>query len=237
MSGPRSIFHDISRNEALNINKVTVQILISKLIDSNVITVKKTKLDQKSLFLTKDTTAIPTEDNTVSISLKDGCQDAAPADPNYFDLSVTKPKDSGNTKSNPTSNHNFVSLELFNTFYGDYIEYKHYVNDVIQNISSNKELGNSFKDETKSQQNKTKLLPQETQTLKNENKDLKEENKSHLKIIELLSAGHDSDNPLRNYRNYNLDLHNKSRLFYLLKLIYMEFSKNGVQATTYRSET
>ena len=128
-------------------------------------------------------------------------------------------------------------MELFNTFYDDYIEYKHYVNDVIQNISSNKELGNSFKDETKSQQSKTKLLPQETQTLKNENKDLKEENKSHLKIIELLSAGHDSDNPLRNYRNYNLDLHNKSRLFYLLKLIYMEFSKNGVQATTYRSET
>ena len=40
--------------------------------------------------------------------------------------------------------------------------------------------------------------------MKNENKDLKEENKSHLKIIELLSAGHDSDIPLRNYSNYNL---------------------------------
>ena len=46
-------------------------------------------------------------------------------------------------------------------------------------------------------------MQQEIQTLKNENKDLKEENKSHLKIIELLSAGHDSDNPLRNHRNYN----------------------------------
>ena len=39
--------------------------------------------------------------------------------------------------------------------------------------------------------------------MKNENKDLKGENKSHLKIIELLSAGHDSDIPLRNYGNYN----------------------------------
>ena len=46
-------------------------------------------------------------------------------------------------------------------------------------------------------------MQQEIQTLKNENKDLKDENKSYLKIIELLSAGHDSDNPLRNYRNNN----------------------------------
>ena len=94
-------------------------------------------------------------------------------------------------------------MELFNTFYDDYIEYKHYVNDVIQNISSDKELGKSFEGETKSQQSKIKLLQQEIQTLKNKNKGLKEENKSHLKIIELLPAGHDSENPLRNYRNYN----------------------------------
>ena len=33
-----SIFHDISRNETSNIDKDTVQIFISKLIDSNVIT-------------------------------------------------------------------------------------------------------------------------------------------------------------------------------------------------------
>ena len=198
-----SIFHDISRNEASNIDKGAVQILISKLIDSNVITVKKTKQGQKSPFLTRDATAITTEDNTISISLNDGSQDAAPVDPNDNDLSVTKPKDSGNTKPTLTSNHNFVSLDLFNTFYDDYIEYKHYVNDVIQNISSNNELGKSFEIETKSQQSKMKLLQQEIQTLKNENKDLKEENKSHLKIIEFQSAGHDSDTPLRNYGNYN----------------------------------
>ena len=200
-----SIFHDIWRNEAPNIDKDTVQILSSKLIDSNVITVKKTK-DQKSLFLTKDATEILTEDNTVYIISNDESQDGTPVDPNDIDLSVTstKPKDSGNTKPNPASNRNYVSLELFNTFYDDYIEYKHYVNDdVIQNISFNKELGKSVENETKSRQSKIKLLQQEIQTLKNENKDLKEENKSHLKIIELLSIGHDSDIPLRNYGNYN----------------------------------
>ena len=76
-------------------------------------------------------------------------------------------------------------MDLFNTFYDDYIEYKHYVNDVIQNISFNKELGKSFENETKSL------------------KDLRVENKSHLKIIELLSVGHGSDIPVRNYGNYN----------------------------------
>ena len=81
-----SIFHDISRNKASN--KDTVQILISKLIDSNVIIVKKTKQGQRSLFLTKDAKTIPTEDNTVSISLNDGRQDATPVDPNDIALSV-----------------------------------------------------------------------------------------------------------------------------------------------------
>ena len=38
------------------------------------------------------------------------------------------------------------------------IEYKHYINDVIQNITSNKELGKNFEYETKSQQSKIKLL-------------------------------------------------------------------------------
>ena len=71
----------------------------------------------------------------------------------------------------------------------------------MQNISSNKESEKSFEDETKSQQSKTKLLQQEIQTLKNENKDLKEESISHLKNIELLSAGRDSDTPLINYGN------------------------------------
>ena len=52
------IFLDISRNEALSIDKDTVQILISKLTDSNVITVKKTK-GQELLFLTNCARAIP----------------------------------------------------------------------------------------------------------------------------------------------------------------------------------
>ena len=66
-----------------------------------------------------------------------------------------------------------------------------------------KNYGKALKTKLNPKQSKIKLLQQEIQTLKNENKELKEENKSHLKIIELLSAGHNSDNPLGNHRNYN----------------------------------
>ena len=62
------------------------------MIDSNVITVKKTKQGQKSLFRTKDATAILTKDNTVPISSNDGTQDATPVDPNDIDLGVTSTK-------------------------------------------------------------------------------------------------------------------------------------------------
>ena len=37
-------------------------------------------------FLTKNATAIPTKDNTVSINLNDGSHDATPVDPNDIDL-------------------------------------------------------------------------------------------------------------------------------------------------------
>ena len=70
-----SIFHDISRNKASNIRKDAVQIPMSKLVDLNVIIVNKTKQGQEPLFPTKDTTAIPTKDNTVFISSNDESQD------------------------------------------------------------------------------------------------------------------------------------------------------------------
>lgn len=54
------------------------------MIDSNVI--KKTKQGHKTIFLTKDATAIPIEDNLVSISLNDESQDPTPVDPNGINL-------------------------------------------------------------------------------------------------------------------------------------------------------
>ena len=145
-------------------------------LNLNEITAKQRKQGQESLFLTKDATAIPTKDNTVSISSNDKSEDAAPADSNDFDFSVisTKTNNSGKTKLNPTSsNHNYVNFELFNTFYDGFMEYKHFTNDVIHNFSFNKKIGKSFENETESQQSIIKLLQQEIQTLKNKNKNFK----------------------------------------------------------------
>ena len=103
-----------------------------------------------------------------------------------------------NNSSN--SNHNYVSLELINTFYHGYIEYNHNVNFIIQNISFNKEIGKSYENEFEYQQSKIK---QKIHTLEKENNNLKEQNKPQLKIIELLSAGHVSDTPSGKYSNYN----------------------------------
>lgn len=35
----------------------------------------------------------------------------------------------------------FVMVELFNTFYNDYIEYNHYINDILEKLKVN---GNVF---------------------------------------------------------------------------------------------
>ena len=53
-----------------------ISILNSKLIDSNVTTVKKTKQGQDSLYVTNDARVIPTEDITVSLSSNDESEDA-----------------------------------------------------------------------------------------------------------------------------------------------------------------
>ena len=72
-SRPR--FHDISINQLSNIDNDTVQILVSKLIDSNAITVKETKQGQEPLYLKKDATIIPTKHNTYSICSNDESED------------------------------------------------------------------------------------------------------------------------------------------------------------------
>ena len=121
----------------------------------NVVTFKKTKQDDKSVFLTKATTTIPTEDNTVFIASNDESKGVTPVDLSDIDLTLmsTKPEDYGNAKLNP-ANYNYVSMELFDTSYGE----KYYVNVILRNISSNKEIGESFENEIDSQQSKINLL-------------------------------------------------------------------------------
>ena len=126
-------FSMVSREVSLRISmnmQFKFLYLTENLIDSNVIAVKKSNQGQE--FKCSN----------------DEIADASPVDSSDIDLNVisTSPKDSGNPKLNrSSSNHNYV------TFYDDYIEYKHYVKDIMQNISSNKEIGKSFENENESQ--------------------------------------------------------------------------------------
>lgn len=65
----------ISRKMRLWLSIKIISILNSKLIDSNVTTVKKTKQGQDSLYVTNDARVIPTEDITVSLSSNDESED------------------------------------------------------------------------------------------------------------------------------------------------------------------
>ena len=38
----------------------------------------------------------------------------------------------------------FVMVELFNTFYNDYIEYNHYINDILEKLKVNGNIFSQF---------------------------------------------------------------------------------------------
>ena len=85
----------------------------------------------------------------------------------------------------------------------DYIEYKHYINDILENLKVNGNILSQFKetnDLEKSYQSKIKSLEENVEKLKTENKRLVEEAANYLKIIEDLPKGHSST---QNNEHYN----------------------------------
>ena len=83
----------------------------------------------------KEATTIPDRDSTVFNSSNDESKEVSPVDSIDTDLAVIITKTSFLKYVNESgySNHNYVSIKLFDTFYDDSIEYKHYVNDILQN--------------------------------------------------------------------------------------------------------
>ena len=72
----------------------------------------------------------------------------------------------------------FVIVELSNTFYDDYIEYKHYINDILENFKVNGNILSQFtetNDLEKSYQSRIKSLEENGKKLKTENRRLVEE--------------------------------------------------------------
>ena len=84
--------------------------------------------------------------------------------------------------------NDFVKNDSFNTFYEDYVEFKHNVNDIIKSRTT----VTSLFDETNFEKTKIKWLEEEIKKLKDENTTLRENILIQLKIIQTLSSNNNS---------------------------------------------
>ena len=83
--------------------------------------------------------------------------------------------------------NDYVRNEVFDTFYKDYLEFKHYMNDIIKTITPSSEMVTNLSNDNVSLQTKIKSLEEEIKSLKNENSNLKGDIKTQLKVTENLS--------------------------------------------------
>ena len=68
---------------------------------------------------------------------------------------------------------------MFDTFYKDYLEVKHYMNDIIKTIIPSSEMVTYLSRDNVSLQTKINSLEEEIKSLKNENKNIKDYIKTH----------------------------------------------------------
>ena len=88
--------------------------------------------------------------------------------------------------------NSFLKAELFDSFYEEYLEFKHYIQDKVTSLENPKENIDIEKIQMK---NEICRLQNEIKSLKDQNTGLKEDIKSNVKIIECLSDGKFVDAP------------------------------------------
>ena len=95
-------------------------------------------------------------------------------------------------KQSEKSQPKYVTMESFDTFYDDYIEYKHYINDILKNFPVSEDVLNEQWEASKCEtscKERIKSLENKINILQTENKMLVEESTDYMEIKELLSAG------------------------------------------------
>ena len=83
-----------------------------------------------------------------------------------------------NKETQTRNNCEYVTTEFFDTFYNDYIDFKHYINGILNILNERN---------TTSVSEQILLLEEQVKILKLENKTLQEERKAQLKVIERLT--------------------------------------------------
>ena len=94
-----------------------------------------------------------------------------------------------NKETQTRNNCKYVTTQFFDTFYIDYIDFRHYINDIL-NILNKRNATSTKKPSVLDQ---ILLLEEQVKILKLKNKTLQEEKKAQLKVIERQTENQNSD--------------------------------------------
>ena len=128
-----------------------------------------------------------TSDNDDSSNVSRGCNDS---DVSGYESIIENFCENENLSNNKSKNNQFVSLDIFDTFYEDYIEFKHYMNDMILVFNKESNTSDIIKEKPndyKMLEQKVKLLENRINTLQMEKEKLNEQAEKYLDIIASLS--------------------------------------------------
>ena len=127
-----------------------------------------------------------TSDNDDSSNVSRGCNDS---DVSGNESIIENFCENENLSNNKSKNNQFVSLDIFDTFYEDYIEFKNFMNDMILVFkeSNTSDLIKEKPNDSKMLEQKVKLLENRINTLQMEKEKLNEQAEKYLDIIASLS--------------------------------------------------
>ena len=167
-----SIYDFVANNGASNVNEKFVQTLIDNLIQKDKILNRKTPqgLDSSPspvAHAVESPASVETPKRITSSIMINGSDTSMP----YSNIATNTPilKDDFN---------NYVRNEVFDTFYEDYLEFKHYMNDIIKSIPPGNELVTNLSDDNASLQSKIDSLERVIESLRSENRNLKDDTKT-----------------------------------------------------------
>ena len=201
-----SIYDFVANNGASNVNEKFIQTLIDNLIQKDKILNRKTPEGLDSFYINSSPSpvasfvespaSVETPKRITSSIMMNGSDTSMP----YSDIATNTPilKDNFN---------NYVRNEVFDTFYEDYLEFKHYMNDTIKSITPGNELVTNLLDDNASLQSKIDSLERVIESLRSENRNLRDDTKTYLNIIENLSKSNnihlEDSNTDKNKSNLN----------------------------------
>lgn len=210
-----SIHDFVMNNGASNVDKTFIQNLIDNLIEKDKILNRKTPQGLDSFYINSNHCPVANIDSPVNLEtpkritssviennlniptdtpiIKDNDESSniTSSEESIIleNLDTTKSSHQDITEVQQPVFHcsNYVKNEIFDTFYEDYMEFKHYINDVIKSIIPGSELVTNLSNGNTSLQSKIASLENEIESLRKENTNLKDDRKTYLNVIDNLS--------------------------------------------------